>query len=470
MTASAISEAKALPRGEAWTRQIYSAGYITTPPANGTVVVLADGLIGIVSNLSPYPATGWVTVRVVGEYDVLSSDAHATYTDGGPVYWDTVALHAYATMASNRVFMGTFRDITCEPSFTGHARVRVLLNGSYSILNDTALTFTGTTGANAITIPDNLAVALYIKDSSAGVIEAICTTNGSESRTFSLAGNEVLTFTQTASAVNYFDMKPAATGGGPTLSAAGDDTDVDINLKAKGAGIVKVDTAATPAISLVTGMTNTGYFEVLGKTSGGLRVTTADATAYLVTVTLIAQTTGTAALSIPNFNNVADTFAFITLAQELANKTMNAMVVKAGLTASGSASNDFSSSTGTFKTSTGLNTLGGLAALKAVTTPVAAAGSAVGDAGQLGSANTVHITSDSAGKGVKLGTGALGQRIEVLNDSATAAKLYAAAGGTINGLAPDAAVVIPASKGVLCHCTAADTWLAYDLPAKATTA
>jgi hypothetical protein len=39
--------------------------------------------------------------------------------------------------------------------------------------------------------------------------------------------------------------------------------------------------------------------------------------------------------------------------QELTNKTLTAGVIKTGLTASGSASNDFSGSTGTFKTSTG---------------------------------------------------------------------------------------------------------------------
>lgn len=46
-------------------------------------------------------------------------------------------------------------------------------------------------------------------------------------------------------------------------------------------------------------------------------------------------------------------------AQELTNKTLTAMVVKTGLTASGSASNDFSASTGTFKTSTGDVYIGG---------------------------------------------------------------------------------------------------------------
>jgi len=122
--------------------------------------------------------------------------------------------------------------------------------------------------------------------------------------------------------------------------------------------------------------------------------------------------------------------------------------------------------TGTL-TANGVLAGGGKFRPKSITTPVAAAGSAVGDAGQLGTACVVHITSDGAAKGVKLPTGVLGDLYVIINDSGTAAELYAAAGGTINGLGADASVVIPASKGVLATCTAADTWIAFDLPAKA---
>jgi predicted RecA/RadA family phage recombinase len=104
---------------------------------------------------------------------------------------------------------------------------------------------------------------------------------------------------------------------------------------------------------------------------------------------------------------------------------------------------------------------------KVVTTAVAAAGATVADAGQLARANIVHVSSDGATKGVKLATGVMGDEITIINDSGTACELYAASGGTINGLVADASVVIPASKGVWCQCTAADTWIAFDLPAKA---
>lgn len=54
-----------------------------------------------------------------------------------------------------------------------------------------------------------------------------------------------------------------------------------------------------------------------------------------------------------------DGIVLLTKSQELTNKTLTAMVVKNGLTATGSVSNDFSGSTGTFKTSTGAVSLAG---------------------------------------------------------------------------------------------------------------
>lgn len=58
-------------------------------------------------------------------------------------------------------------------------------------------------------------------------------------------------------------------------------------------------------------------------------------------------------------SNPNTTQVTLTGSEELTNKTLTAQVVKTGLTASGSASNDFSGSTGTFKTSSGAGTLSG---------------------------------------------------------------------------------------------------------------
>jgi hypothetical protein len=92
------------------------------------------------------------------------------------------------------------------------------------------------------------------------------------------------------------------------------------------------------------------------------------------------------------------------------------------------------------------------------------------DAAALAATNTTYITSDSAAKGVKLPTGAPGDIMEVINTSATAAKLYPATTGVLNGQAANAGIVIPASKGVRCFCSAIDTWTVFDMTAKAANA
>jgi hypothetical protein len=51
---------------------------------------------------------------------------------------------------------------------------------------------------------------------------------------------ELITFTETGSAVNQINIANAATGNGPTLSAAGDDANIDLNLSAKGTGNIAI--------------------------------------------------------------------------------------------------------------------------------------------------------------------------------------------------------------------------------------
>ena len=53
-------------------------------------------------------------------------------------------------------------------------------------------------------------------------------------------GNEQIIFQTTSSAVNQFDVTNAATGSGPQLSATGGDSNVDLDLLAKGTGHVTV--------------------------------------------------------------------------------------------------------------------------------------------------------------------------------------------------------------------------------------
>ena len=53
-------------------------------------------------------------------------------------------------------------------------------------------------------------------------------------------GNEQIIFQTTSSAVNQFDITNAATGGGPKLQATGGDSNIDLDIEAKGTGHVTI--------------------------------------------------------------------------------------------------------------------------------------------------------------------------------------------------------------------------------------
>ncbi len=178
-------------------------------------------------------------------------------------------------------------------------------------------------------------------------------------------------------------------------------------------GAATVTDATTPSLTLDTGKTNTGSFIVKGKTSGALAITTADATAQTLTVSAAAQTVGAATITIPNLASVSDTLVFTTLQQSLASKTLVSPVISTGLTASGSAANDFSASTGTFKTSTGAVTLGngaisvsGIATFSAAPVIASVSPTATGTGGMdLSGGSGTFKTSTGA---VTIGPGAVG--------------------------------------------------------------
>ena len=66
--------------------------------------------------------------------------------------------------------------------------------------------------------------------------------------------NKEFGFTATASAVNYLNVANAATGSGPTLAAAGSDTNINLTFDAKGAGLI----VASDQIKATAGITAPG--------------------------------------------------------------------------------------------------------------------------------------------------------------------------------------------------------------------
>ena len=101
--------------------------------------------------------------------------------------------------------------------------------------------------------------------SGAGITSVVADTTPQLGGQLDLNGNalgdgtlELLKFSETGSAVNEFTIANAASGAGPTLSATGTDSNVDINISAKGTGVVAVSSSMNPSL------TTTGKALVLG--------------------------------------------------------------------------------------------------------------------------------------------------------------------------------------------------------------
>ena len=95
-------------------------------------------------------------------------------------------------------------------------------------------------------------------------------------------GNEQIIFQTTSSAVNQFDVTNAATGNAPSISATGDDSNIDIALIPKGTGETKIGTGAAAATLTSSGAydlrldtnsgTNSSYINIVDAANGNVQL------------------------------------------------------------------------------------------------------------------------------------------------------------------------------------------------------
>ena len=144
----------------------------------------------------------------------------------GTVWLDTTS----ATTPTLKFFDGTDDISLATLDYTANT-VNWLDNSvSFDIVNDTTPQLGGTLDTNGNNIQF---------DNDRGIADS--------------NNNAVLTFNETASAVNEFTMTNNATGNNPILSATGGDTNIGIDLTTKGTGLIKFnDLAYYPEASLTS--------------------------------------------------------------------------------------------------------------------------------------------------------------------------------------------------------------------------
>lgn len=133
---------------------------------------------------------------------------------------------------------------------SGNSNVTIDPHGTGNVVIG-SLTFDGdqTVGAgqdNYVLTYDN-GTGLISLEAAAGISNVVEDTTPQLGGQLDVNGNaigdgtrELITFTEDASAVNHVNIENEATGSGPIISAAGDDTNVDLNLASKGTGLVKL--------------------------------------------------------------------------------------------------------------------------------------------------------------------------------------------------------------------------------------
>ena len=206
-----------------------------TIAANAIVDVMYDGTQFLLMN-DPAGATGGDVVGPAG-----ATDNAIVRFDGGT---GKLVQNSAATIADTTgdITGGKYNGLTITTS-----------TGTLTVANSKTLT-----ANNTITLAGTDATTMTFPSTSASVArtDAGQTFTGTQVMTSprivtsinDTNGNEVFGVTATGSAVNELTVANAATGTGPTLSATGSDTNIDINLTPKGTGVVSTTVVYANAI------------------------------------------------------------------------------------------------------------------------------------------------------------------------------------------------------------------------------
>lgn len=238
---------------------------------------------------------------VLGAGTVDTKVAAGIVTDGTSKVTLGVIGGAVGAVAFNNATSGT---LTLSPPTGALGSIAVTLPNAASTLPifGQQITFAGPTAARTVTFPD---------------------------ASFTAARTDAAnTFTGASTGTSWTLTTPIFAGGN-TASGSGANTwagSTGTFITSTGAntlsGAVTENDATTPSFTTAAGKTNTGFYQVNGKTSGSTKYITADATAQAVTVSTAAQTTGASTLTIPDQAGTSRNFVFDTLAQTLTNKTL----------------------------------------------------------------------------------------------------------------------------------------------------
>lgn len=253
-----------------------------------------DPRAGTISVAADFPTTGKV-LTAKSQYLILASvtDNDATKTNTGEsfladdyIVWNGTGWARVGNVSAASSFRGEYdASVNTFPATGGSGSGGAIVSGDFWVIS-----VAGTLGGEAVAI----GTLLFAKTDTPGQTASNWVTVNQD---FAIGAAS-----STDNAIARFDSTT-----GKLLQNSGVIINDSDNLDAATFSA----SGTTPSITTASGKTNTGFFQVNGKTSGALKLTAADAAAQTVTVNLAAQTVGAATLTIPDMANVNKTVAWL---------------------------------------------------------------------------------------------------------------------------------------------------------------
>jgi len=177
----------------------------------------------------------------------VKNDASGVITGGNTLSASDIPAHASTTYS--------YGD--ASKTYFGHVKIGdgIAVNtGVISIDTGTGLTLTGETPNKKVTIDSTVVTLSETQTLTNKTLTAPKIAN--DGFIADANGNELVLFNTTASSVNYLKIANSAVGNSPSLAVDGSDTNINLNLLAKGTGTVQVNGDTITTLTAVQTLTN----------------------------------------------------------------------------------------------------------------------------------------------------------------------------------------------------------------------
>jgi len=187
---------------------------------------------------------------------------------GGTGTVNGISLSGTVTSSGNLTLGGALSGVNLASQVTGTLPVANGGTGITSFGTGVAAWLGTPSSANLITaLTDETGTGKAVFNTSPALITPAITTGIKD-----VSVNEILNFTATGSAVNEITLANAATGGNPTITPSGDDTNVGLNITPKGTGEFNVTSSFMSGVfsDRVLAIGNTGTAKTIDCDDGNV--------------------------------------------------------------------------------------------------------------------------------------------------------------------------------------------------------